>query len=188
MKNFVFTFIAGFFGIFAWKCQSGKIPLKQNDFRPIVLKKTVDTSDTFIVEKQVRIFPEKDLKFKKDPTGKHYVVMENNPRKTVFQISYLIKAPKNIADGNMEHSLYFSTDNPVGSGSWKDAGLRKIKATYGFYAFHPQSGIKPVTKGKISLKTHEKYKTVEIQVALEGIEKNLNGTYLINLGEFERKE
>jgi hypothetical protein len=133
-----------------------------------------------VIKKKVEIYPGKNSILKSDGTGKTYTVMQNAEGKAVFVIRVSVNLKEPMPDSGIEHTLSWVTDLPVTSGKWKDEGLKNIHAVYGFHAFHPESGYKPLAEGEIRMKT--KKNKIEIVVNIPGkAGKELNGHYEIDL-------
>ncbi|GEM_PF-6829501 len=188
MKFHSLLFLIIPFGFLSFnRCESSKKILVTTDqYKDIILSRPLDSTEHFVFKKQVRLLPGKKLIIKADRTNKMYTELANNKDHVVLVISFIRKARKNIADGNMEYSVYFNLPSPIPSRTWKDSELEDLQAVSAFYAFHPQSGVKKLKQGYLKVEVHSKYKTLQIDFQSDEVDKNLNGTYTIDLKKFAR--
>jgi hypothetical protein len=163
-------------------CKSQKVNVQEK----ITSKHEIKTadSDMFIVTVFAELQPGKSLEIKKDDvSGKYYTIVKDGD-KTVVKVGWSsTPREKNIADGDIEYSVMFETDNPIRKQTWKNEALQNIKAVSGFFAFHPDSGYVPLKEGKISVKPDAKKGIIiiEIDIPEKSGGKYLNGIYTVKV-------
>ncbi len=165
---------------------SKKLLVTPDQYKDIILSKPIDSTENFVFKKQVHLLPGKKMIIKADETNRLYTELVKNKDHVVLVISFIRRARKNIADGNMEYSVYFNLPSPIPSRTWKDSELEDLQAVSAFYAFHPQSGVKKLKQGYLKVEVNSKYKTLQIDFQSNEVDKNLNGTYTIDLKKFVR--